>query len=183
MIMTLSLYIPINFFKMNFTKFFYSTILFSSISTSSLSHSASLINVGLIEPSPINELWVNAGMQSYHFAKDQNFNNNNLGVGVEYAFNTVASVTVGEYSNSLRHQTNYAGIYYHPIEIGPIKVGVVAGVLNGYPAMNHGRYSPSLLPTISTEYKWIGANFYFIPPIGNSTYSVLSAQLKFRIFN
>jgi hypothetical protein len=169
--------------KMNFTKFFVSTVFFVLIFISSHSRSASLTNFGFIEPSPINELWLNAGMQSYHFAKEQHFNNNNLGVGVEYAFNTVASVTVGEYKNSLRHQTNYAGIYYHPIELGPIKVGVVAGVINGYPAMNRGRYTPSLLPTISTEYKWVGANLYFIPPIGNSTYSVLSVQLKFRIFN
>ena len=168
---------------MNFTKFFVTTIFFALIFTSSLSYSASLTNVGLIEPSPINELWLNAGMQSYHFAKEQHFNNNNLGVGVEYAFNTVASVTVGEYKNSLRHQTNYAVINYHPIELGPIKVGIVAGVINGYPAMNQGNYSPALLPTISIEYKWIGANLYFIPPINNTTYSVLSAQLKLRIFN
>lgn len=168
---------------MNFTKFLVNTVFFVLLFSSSFSHSASLTHVGLIEPLPINELWVNAGMQSYHFAKDQHFNNNNLGLGIEYAFNTVASVTVGEYSNSLRHQSNYAGIYYHPIELGPIKVGIVAGVINGYPAMNQGRYSAALLPTISTEYKWIGANLYFIPPIGNTTYSVLSAQLKFRIFN
>jgi hypothetical protein len=168
---------------MNSIKFFVSTISFVLIFISSPSRSASLTNIGWVEPSPINELWVNAGMQSYHFAKDQNFNNNNLGLGVEYAFNTVASVTVGEYSNSLRHQTNYAGIYYHPIELGPIKVGIVAGVLNGYPAMNQGHYTPTLLPAISIEYKWIGANLYFIPPINNTTYSVLSAQLKFRIFN
>ena len=168
---------------MNLTKLKISAILVMASFFSSLSHSTSLTNFGLIEPSPINEIWVNAGMQSYHFAKDQNFNNNNLGFGIEYAFNTVASVTIGEYANSLRNQTNYAGIYYHPIQMGPFKAGVVAGVLNGYPAMNQGNYVAALLPTISAEYQWIGVNLYFIPPIGNTTYSVLSAQLKFRIFN
>jgi hypothetical protein len=166
---------------MNFNKLLIS--IFFTFSLFNISHSTSLSNFGLVDPSPINELWINAGMRSYHFAKEQNFNNDNLGLGFEYAFNTVASLTIGEYANSLRNQTNYAGIYYHPIEFGPIKLGLVAGVLNGYPAMNRGHYSPALLPTISAEYGWIGANLFFIPPVGNSTYSVLSAQLKFRIFN
>lgn len=168
---------------MNSIKLVVSSVFSILILSSNLSHSASLTNFGLIEPSPIKELWVNPGMYSYHFAKDHHFNDDNLGVGVEYAFNTTASVTVGEYSNSVRHHTNYAGIYYHPIEFGPIKVGFVAGVLNGYPSKNHGNYFPALLPTISSEYKWIGVNLYFIPPISNATHGVLSAQFNFRIFN
>jgi hypothetical protein len=171
------------YLNMNSTKLLTSIVFAFTAFASSLSHSTSFNNIGFIEPLPMSELWINSGMQSYHFAKDQNFNNDNHGLGVEYAFNTVASVTIGEYANSVRNQTNYAGIYYHPIELGPIKTGVVAGVLNGYPAMNQGHYFAALLPTISTEYKWVGVNLYFIPPVGHSTYSVLSAQLKFRIFN
>ena len=49
----------------------------------------------LIEPKSQNELWLNAGMYSYHYDKSQSFNNNNIGFGAEYRFSSVASVTVG----------------------------------------------------------------------------------------
>lgn len=51
--------------------------------------------IKVIEPQSKNELWINPGMYSYHLQKDQNLNSNNWGVGLEYRFNTVASITIG----------------------------------------------------------------------------------------
>jgi hypothetical protein len=53
-----------------------------------------------IEAKPVSEVWINPGMYAYHFQKDQNLNNNNWGVGLEYRFSTVASVTIGNFKNS-----------------------------------------------------------------------------------
>jgi hypothetical protein len=81
--------------------------------------------IEIIDPKSKNEVWVNPGMYSYHFQKDQNLNNNNWGIGLEYRFNSVASATIGNFKNSDNDRSSYAGIYYQPIAIGPIKLGVV----------------------------------------------------------
>jgi len=52
--------------------------------------------IEIIEPQSKSELWINPGMYSYHFQKDQNLNNNNWGIGLEYRFNAVASATIGK---------------------------------------------------------------------------------------
>jgi len=87
--------------------------------------------IEIIDPKPKNEVWVNPGMYSYHFQKDQNLNNNNWGVGLEYRFNLVASATIGNFKNSDNDRSSYVGVYYQPIAIGPLKLGVVAGGFNG----------------------------------------------------
>ena len=78
--------------------------------------------VEVIEPQVKSEIWINPGMYSYHFQKDQNLNNNNWGLGLEYRFNSVASATLGNFKNSDNGHSSYAGIYYQPIAIGFIKV-------------------------------------------------------------
>ena len=105
--------------------------------------------VRIIEPEAKKEVWVNPGMYSYHFQKDQNLNNNNWGIGLEYRFNTVASLTVGNFKNSDNGHSSYAGIYYQPIAIGPLKLGVVAGGFNGYQSTNNGGWFPAMLPAIT----------------------------------
>jgi hypothetical protein len=136
-----------------------------------------------IEPENKNQLWLNAGMYSYHFAKDHGFNNNNVGFGGEYTFSSIASLTVGGFKNSDSAHTNYTGIYYHPISAGFMKFGFVAGVMNGYPAANDGNYFPALIPTISAEGKWVGANIFVIPSIGDKVHSAISFQLKLKVFD
>lgn len=94
--------------------------------------------VYLIQPESKSQLWINPGMVSYHFQRDQNLNNGNWGAGLEYRFNTVASITAGRFYNSDRDYSNYAGVYYQPLALGPIKVGAVIGGFNGYPTTNNG---------------------------------------------
>jgi len=137
----------------------------------------------LIEPETRSALWLNAGMYSYHFAKDHGYNNNNIGFGGEYTFSTVASATVGGFKNSDSSHTNYAGIYYHPISAGFLKLGFVGGVMNGYSTANDGNYFPALIPTISAESEWIGANLFLIPSVGDKVHSAISLQLKLKIFD
>jgi hypothetical protein len=122
-------------------------------------------------------------MYSYHFAKNHGYNNNNIGIGGEYIFSTVASVTVGGFKNSDNSHSNYAGIYYHPISVGFMKLGFVVGTMNGYSTANDGNYFPALIPTISAESEWIGANLFLIPSVGDKVHSAISLQLKLKIFD
>ena len=45
-------------------------------------------------------------MVTYHFEQDKNLNGGNWGAGLEYRFNTVASVTAGRFYNSNRDYSN-----------------------------------------------------------------------------
>lgn len=138
--------------------------------------------VYLIKPESKSQLWVNPGMVSYHFQKDQNLNNGNWGAGLEYRFNTVASVTAGRFYNSDRDYSNYTGVYYQPIAIGPIKIGAVVGGFNGYPTTNNGGWFAAALPALTWEGDWVGANVFVIPTIGDRVHGAISLQLKLKIF-
>ena len=139
--------------------------------------------IRFIEPQAKNEVWVNPGMYSYHFQKDQNLNNNNWGIGLEYRFNTVASVTVGNFKNSDNGHSSYAGLYYQPIAVGPIKIGVVAGGFNGYQSTNNGGWFPAVLPAITVEEGRLGANIFFIPTVGDKVHGAISLQLKLKLYD
>lgn len=138
--------------------------------------------VEVIEPQARSEVWINPGMYSYHFQKDQNLNNNNWGIGLEYRFNTVASATFGNYRNSDNDRSSYLGIYYQPIVVGPVKLGVVAGWFNGYQSTNNGGWFPAVLPAITVEEGRFGANIFFIPTVGDKVHGAISLQLKIKLY-
>ncbi len=137
----------------------------------------------IIEPKSQNELWLNAGMYSYHYDKSQSFNNNNIGVGAEYRFSTVASITIGGFKNSNSTHSNYVGIYWQPISLGPVNIGVVGGGFNGYASTNNGGWFPAIFPAATIEGKWVGANIFFIPTIGDRIHGAVSLQLKLKVID
>lgn len=137
----------------------------------------------VIEPVDKSELWLNAGMYSYHYDKTQSFNNNNIGFGAEYRFSSVASVTLGEFKNSDSTHSNYVGIYWQPISLGFINLGVVGGGFNGYASANNGKWFPAVFPAATVEGEWIGANLFFIPTVGGRVHGAVSLQLKLKVFD
>ena len=139
--------------------------------------------IEVIKPEIKNTLWLNAGMYSYHFDKEKELNNNNIGFGAEYAFSTVASVTGGTFKNSDDMHSSYLGFYYHPIAISFFKLGFVAGGMSGYLSTNNGGWFPALIPTVSVESKWLGANLFLIPSVGDRVHGAIALQLKFRVLD
>ena len=137
----------------------------------------------VIEPQSKSELWVNPGMYSYHFQKDQNLNSNNWGIGLEYRFHTVASATIGNFKNSDNGHSSYAGVYYQPFAIGPVKFGVVAGGFNGYQSTNNGGWFPAVLPALTLEESRFGANLFLIPTVGDRVHGAISLQIKVKLFD
>jgi len=137
----------------------------------------------LIELAPLNELWLNAGFYSYHFQRDKNLNDSNPGLGAEYRFSTVASLTAGRFYNSDRAYSNYAGIYYQPFAIGKVRLGVVAGAFNGYPKMRDGGWFPAAIPVASIEYQRIGLNLAVVPTYKDRLYGALTFQLKLKVWD
>jgi hypothetical protein len=136
----------------------------------------------VLDQQPLREVWLNAGFYSQHFDSDKGLNNSNPGIGAEYRFSTVASATAGRFYNSDHAYSNYAGMYYQPVALGPVRLGAVVGVFSGYPKMRDGGWFPALIPTLSYEYKSVGLNLAIIPPYKNRLYGALSFQLKLKVF-
>lgn len=136
----------------------------------------------IIESKPISELWLNPGFYSYHFQKNKGLNNRNFGLGGEYRYSTVSSVTLGMFDNSDRQVSHYAGWYWQPLEVGYVRLGAGVGAINGYPKMRNGGWFFAAIPTASIEYKNIGANLIFIPSYRDKVYGSISLQLKLRVF-
>lgn len=137
--------------------------------------------VTVIESRPLNELWLNPGFLSRHFNSSENHNENNYGIGAEYRFSTVASAAAGRYYNSYRRYSNYLGIYYQPVAIGAVRLGVLAGGFDGYPKMHAGNGFPGAIPMASYEHGAIGVNVAFIPPLGDRLPGAVALQLKIRV--
>jgi len=148
----------------------------------SISFTSSAETFAIVESKPISELWLNAGFYSHHFQQDKGFNNNNYGLGSEYRYSTVSSITLGEYYNSIRQTTHYAGWYWRPLEMGPVRLGMVAGAMDGYPKMQNSGWFLAVIPTASIEYKNIGAYLMYIPSVQDKLYGVISLQLRIRVF-
>jgi hypothetical protein len=135
----------------------------------------------VIENQPLSELWVNPGFYSYHFQRDKGFDDTNPGFGAEYRFSTVASVTAGRFHNSDRQMSNYAGVYYQPWAIGPVRLGAVIGGFDGYPKMRDGGWFLAAIPVVSVEYQRVGVNFAIVPTYKERLHGALSVQLKFKL--
>ena len=135
-----------------------------------------------IDNQPLQELWLNPGFYSYHFQRDKGLNDSNPGFGAEYRFSTVASVTVGRFYNSDRAYSDYAGVYYQPISLGPLRLGGVLGGFNGYPKMREGGWFPAVIPVISYEYERVGLNLAIVPTYKDRLYGAFSFQLKIKMF-
>ena len=135
----------------------------------------------IVDSKPLSEFWVNPGFYSYHFKKDANLNNNNLGLGGEYRYSTTSSVEVGGFHNSNWKISHYIGWNWQPVELGAVRFGGVVGLINGYPNAFHGGWFPAVLPQASFEHKNIGANIIFTPGYQDRLYAAFSFQLKIKL--
>jgi hypothetical protein len=134
-----------------------------------------------VEAKPLGELWLNPGMYSHHFKRG--FNDNNYGFGAEYRFSTVASVTAGRFHNSDAKSSDYAGLYYQPYAIGPVRLGFVVGGFNGYPKMHDRGWFLAAIPMLSYEYRHVGLNVGIIPPYKDKLYGAISFQFKLKVLD
>ena len=138
--------------------------------------------ISIVESKPVSELWLNPGFYSYHFQKDKGFNNNNFGLGGEYRYTTTSAAMLGIFDNSDKQTSRYIGWLWQPLVSGPIRIGAVAGAIDGYPHMLDGGWFAAVIPVASFEYKNIGANLLFVPSYKDRLYGAISLQVKLRVF-
>jgi hypothetical protein len=135
----------------------------------------------IIEVKPLEELWLNPGLYSYHFDTDKNLVSDNWGLGAEYRYSTINTVAIGRFHNSIGENSNYAAWYWQPLVMGSIRLGGLVGIIDGYPNAFDGDWFPMLLPAASYEYKNFGINLTIVPTYKNAVYGSISLQLKLRI--
>lgn len=129
-----------------------------------------------------SEVWLDTGFATYHFQSDKNLNGRNSGIGVEYRLSETSALTAGRFYNSDREHSNYAGMYYQPWTVGPVRLGAVVGGFNGYPKMREGGWFLALIPAATFEYKRVGVNVAVVPTYKNRLHGGISMQLKFKLW-
>lgn len=125
------------------------------------------------------QLWITPGSVSHHFSR-RGYNERNWGLGVEYRFNAQVAAIAGQYRNSVRETSHYLAVAAQPYVIGPVRLGVIVGIVNGYPEMRNGRFAPLILPVASIEGDRIGANITYVPSITGKVHGAVALQIKFR---
>jgi hypothetical protein len=94
----------------------------------------------------------------------------------EYAGSNDWRLTAGAYINSNNRNSVYAGVQWLPIEYGVVKAGVQAAVITNYLEKS---VLPTLLPTISIETRYVGADIFLVPKFP-SVSSALLVSFKVR---
>lgn len=154
-----------------------------SAATQSESSTPSFLGMRLIDSQPRQEVWIDSGFETFHFDRNAGLNGNNYGLGAEYRFSSVSSVTVGRFYNSNRDYSDYVGVYYQPISLGMVQLGAVIGGFNGYPNTRDGGWFLAAIPTASLEWHRIGFNLAFVPSIKNRLYGGISLQVKVKVWD
>ncbi|HZX27601.1 MAG TPA: hypothetical protein VFF16_11050 [Telluria sp.] len=142
---------------------------------------AAAAHADTIDPQPRSEWWLDSGFYTRHFQSDKGLNGANRGLGAEYRFSTVAAATGGRFYNSDRAWSSYAGVFYQPWAFGPVRVGAVVGVFNGYPKMRDGGWFPALIPALGMEYGRVGLNIGIVPTYKDRLYGGISFQARIRL--
>lgn len=145
--------------------------------------SPTFLGMDLIASKPLNEVWIDSGFLSYHYNRNENLNGDNYGLGADYRFSTVAALTAGRFNNSNREYSDYLGVYYQPLAVGPFRIGAVAGGFNGYPNMKNGNWFFAAVPMISGEWDRVDINLAIIPTLQNRLYGAISLQIKIRVWD
>jgi len=132
------------------------------------------------QPARAGDLWTACTVRSYHFDRSQGYNERNWGCGIEYGVARDIRLIAGAYRNSLFRRSLYAGALWTPLHIGPAKIGLIGGVVNGYDDESHGRLFPVVAPAVVLEYRSFGINLLATPRYRDSP-GVIGLQLKFQV--
>lgn len=130
------------------------------------------------------EVWLNAGMLSYHFDREKHYREFNYGIGAEAFFTPDHGLMAGTYKNSESSQSKYVGYEFRPWHWHPADLNVHAGValalLDGYPTMNNKGVFLAGFPFVAVEGKTLGANFILIPNVKHG--GAVAMQLKLKVW-
>jgi len=132
------------------------------------------------------QVWLNPGFYSYHFDRDKDLRENNVGLGVEVLLAPDHGLMAGTFMNSRDERSYYAGYQWRPLHWqtahARIDAGIAIAAIDGYPTYNNGGWFLSLLPLLSIEGRRIGVNLSIIPTIKDRIDGAIAVQVKLRVW-
>jgi hypothetical protein len=144
----------------------------------------SLSCAGAVAQERSPQIWLNAGLLSYHFDRSKNYNETNLGLGAEALLAPDHAVMAGFYKNSEREHSRYLGYQWRPLHWQPGGVRVSAGVgisaIDGYPTMSNRGWFLAPMPMLAIEGEKLGANLIIVPNVKHG--GAVAVQLKLRVW-
>lgn len=84
------------------------------------------------------EFYLDIPFKSYHFNRDKDYNESNLGIGLKYQIDDIIAVSAGTYKNSHYVQTNYKFVHLNMWHGYEWKAGFLGGHVTGYEQTNSG---------------------------------------------
>lgn len=127
-----------------------------------------------------DQCWLSFGGLSQHFSKQDELNQTNYGLGVEYRYAPDWYLVGGTFKNSTYQWSQYVGANWLPLEYSGFKFGVSGQLTNNYRNLNNGGIVPLIIPMMSMQYQRFGANVYLIPTLRNVTGSI-AIQFKYQL--
>ncbi len=132
-------------------------------------------------PPPGFQVWANPGFLTYHFNRDVGMRGLNWGLGLEADVRDDLSLLGGTYLNSDYARSHYAALGWQPLAWHAIKIGVMAGAVNGYPGDHNGGWVPAALPWVSLRGERVGLNLSYAPN-SRGVHRALIAQFVLRVW-
>lgn len=111
-----------------------------------------------------------SGFLSKHINAQEKFNEQNHGIGYrsEYGY------FIGYYKNSIYKSSFYAGREFQWHVAGPVRVGVMAGVVTGY----YTKLQPVVLPEVVVKLAPVEVSVTMIPAISGVTPLTIATQVR-----
>lgn len=139
------------------------------------------------------ETWVTLNAVSYHVNAvgaraapsdypDKKYNERNYGLGIEHQLDAnglPVILSVGAFRNSSYKTSVYGFAGLMPISFNVldtnVRIGAVVGLINGYPRMNDGGFTPAVMGIVNVGF----TNILVIPPT-STTPTTIGLQFKFK---
>jgi hypothetical protein len=132
------------------------------------------------------QIWVNPGIYSYHFNRNNDYRENNTGMGAEVLLTDNHALMAASFVNSDRHRSRFVLYQWRPLHwqfsATRVSLGIAAGALDGYPRYRNGGWFAAALPMLSVEGEQFGFNFSVIPSLPNRLHGVAVIQAKLRVW-
>lgn len=113
-----------------------------------------------------------ATLKSYHFDRSKNYNEHNLGFGLEHSFRPDFALSAGYWQNSRDRHTNYVLAGITPWQVFGWRLGAAIGGATGYDCGNAVCPVGALLAT--RDWGRFGVNVAGLPTVG------VALQAKWR---
>jgi hypothetical protein len=136
----------------------------------------------LAAPAFADSILVSPGGVSYHLDRGR-YNERNAGIILGYEKDESTAVIAGQYKNSLGKDSTFAAVRYTPLNIGPgpVRVGVIAGIADGY-APRGGGFIPLVVPSAVITIGYVDLTMAAWPSIfGSGAGAALTAAIRIGI--